>query len=352
VADAGLHHAVALIPWGWDFNPQLSCGSPPCTVVSDTTFPSAAGFTYTVTAKNDPIDPSPTNDANNLIILLSTALGPDSAKKEIQAYVNRSSGGFVPPGAIYLPANSATITFDSGTGFFITGNDTDYNGSPPASPKPAVYGVAPIHDSVGNQFKTALGSSRYNLVQGSGYSAGPPVSPSIITTSNVLDVNQIALNFYNYPGTVKYLDGLQLNCSSSSPCTLGTDLAPQITYIREGTKHVHLDGYVSGAGVLVVEGKTHLYGEFNFHGLVITVPLGLTGGTSSPDDDPDPVSLKNNAKIFGGLLMGPTNGNQRLGMRNSVKIYYSSRAMTMVNSLCSTCLPQPARVVAWLDKQN
>ena len=360
IADAGLQHALAVIPWAWNFNGQLNGGTSPGTLVSSTSFPSAgSGFSYTVTAKNDPADSGgATNDTNNIIILNSIAIGPSGAKKEVQAYVRRSSVSFTPPGALYLPASSATITFDTGTGFFITGNDTGYDGLPAPYPKPAIIGVATINDTVGNSFKTALGSSRYNLVQGSGYSAGPPINASIITTTNVFDVKQTALNFYNHPSAVKFLSGLNPSCPnplplprpSPDPCILGTDSSPQITYIREGSNHTHLNGYVNGSGVLVTEGTSHIYGDFNFHGLLVVVPLGVTGGTLSPPDDPEPLSMRNNAKVFGAVVRGPTNPTQTFDIQNSAKIYYSSQAITMVNSLCGSCIPQPARVFAWLDK--
>jgi len=198
-------------------------------------------------------------------------------------------------------------------------------------------------------FLFGLGPARFNLVQGAGYSTDP-LTPSVFTTSDVIDVNQIALNFYNHAGTVKDLDGEHKTCSSISPCVYGTDASPQITYIREGLNHIHLDGSVTGSGVLVTEGKTHLYGDFNFHGLVIGVKLGLTGGT-----DPGIVSsiyfeLKNNARIFGGVLLGPTNDSLGFGIKDNSNIYYSSDALTMANSLCGTCFPQAPRISVWLDK--
>ncbi len=358
VADAGLQHALANIekPFGWNFNAQLNCASPPCTIILQTPFTSDSAFSYTVTAENDPPDTvapgSPTNDTNNIIILNSTANGPNGATRQVRAYVKRSLVNFTPPGSLYLPASTATITFDGGTGFFITGNDTGYDGLPALSPKPAITGVAPINNTVRDSFKTTLGSSRYNLVRGAGYIAAPIVSPSVITTTadKVYDVNQIALNFYNHPSAVKYLNGQNISCTSSNPCVFGTAANPQITYIREGSSHTHLDGYVTGSGVLVSEGTTHLYGNFEFHGLVISVNLGLTGGTASPPDDPDPLSMRNNAKIFGAVLRGPTNYPQTFDMRNNAKIYYSSQAIAVVNNLCGTCVPQPSRIYAWVDK--
>ena len=93
VADAGLQHAVALIPWVWDFDNQLNCGLPPCTLVSNPSFPEGSGFSYTVTAQNDVPDinngGSPTDDTNNLFILTSRAGGPAGATRTVEAYVRR-----------------------------------------------------------------------------------------------------------------------------------------------------------------------------------------------------------------------------------------------------------------------
>lgn len=356
-ADAGLQHAWANIetPFGWNFNALLNCASPPCTIISQTPFPSGSAFSYTVTAENDPPDTispgSPTNDTNNIIILNSTANGPNGTKKQVQAYVKRSLVSFTSPGSLYLPASSATITL-TGTNFLITGNDTNYDGTPATNPKPAITGAAPINNTVRDAFKSALGSSRYNQVQGQGYDGSTsPVTPSVITTNNVFDVNKIGLNFYNQPSAVKYLNGLEwtsANCPSRDPCTLGTNAAPQITYIKEVTAtHIHLTGYIKGSGVLIVEGgKTHLGGNFNFNGLVVGIQINPVSASGEGHS----FFFEDDAKIFGALIMGPTNGTQVLRMSNNAKIYYSSQALTMANNLCGTCLAQPSRVFAWLDK--
>lgn len=370
-ADSGLQHALTLIGSGYDFNAQLNGGDPPGTVVLQTYFPSGSGFSYTVTARNDETDlnngGSATHDKNNTVILNSTATGPGGTKRAVEAYVKRSIVSFAPPGALYLPANSATIRFDGSNTFFITGNDTDYNGSSAPSPKPSTAGVAVIYDAVRGAVRSALGSNHYSQVQGSGYVAGPTVTPSVIVTGNIFSVNQTALNFYNHPNAVKFLDGFRPVCPLNlslprpipDPCILGTDSSPQFTYVRESTtEHIHLEGYVKGSGVLVIEGKAHIYGDFEFHGLVIHVSLGLTGGSASALLDLDelvdgvsPFSMRNNAKIFGAILKGPTDQPQHFEMRNSSKIYYSSRGLSLVNTEnWGSLVPQPPRVFAWLDK--
>lgn len=356
VADAGLHHALALITSGYDFDSQLTaCGTPPCTIVSNFTFPAGSGFTYTVTVQNDQEDiangGSATDDKNNILVLTSTANGPAASKRNVQAYVGRSAIGFNPPAALYALGDTMTATFPAGSGFFITGNDTAYNGSPASSPKSAIHGIATTSQTNADSFTDALTSTRYDLVQGKGYSDGPPVVTSVFSTTEILDVSQIALQFKNN-AFLSYLDGLtytSTDCPSSSPCTLGTDASPQITYIKEGANHIHFDGHVTGSGVLVIEGDAHIYGDFTFHGLIVNIQGDYGEGFGFPDDT-EPFSLKGNAKIFGGVLIGPATGDQRFYMEGNTGIYYSRDALILANSVCGSCLPQPPRISAWLDK--
>ena len=357
-ADAGLQHALAVISLGSNFNTNLNCGTPPCTVVSQTSFPSGSNFSYTVTGQNDnPADSGgATSDTNNTIILNSTAYGPDNTQmKQVQAYVKRSLLSYTPPGALYFPASTATITL-GGTSFFITGNDTGYDGFA-ASPPKEITGLAAINNTVRDGFKPALGASRYNLVRGLGYVAFVNPSVTTITSDNVFDVNQIALNFYNHPDAVKFLDGLQntpTSCPSPlptprpspDPCTLGSDSLPQITYVRRNTTDISIGGYVTGSGVLVTEGNVTIQDNFNFHGLVVSVDPGLTWGTVGQHN----FIVKDNAKVFGELLLGPTDGLQNFTMSGNAKIYYSSQAIAAVDSRWGTLLPKPPRLFAWLDK--
>ncbi len=363
VADAGLAHAMALLGSGSDFDSHLNCGTPPCTLLASTTFPPGSDFTYTVTVENDSADingaGTATDDTDNLVVLVSTANGPNDTKRQVQAYINRSLVNFTSPGAVYLPASSVNVDFSTANdpGMFITGEDTSYTDSDSdgwadstgAGTATAAKGVATISEPVKNSFISALGFSLPSLVQGDGYSADP-LTPSVFTTTDQIDVNQIALNFFNNGSAVKDLDGEHKTCSSGSPCVYGTDASPQITYIREGADHIHLDGYVTGSGVLVTEGKVHLYGNFEFHGLVIAVKEGLTAGTDPGTVTADYFSLRDNARIFGGILLGPKNSALGFELQNNAKIYYNSDAIKAAEGLCGECFPQPPSVSAWIDK--
>ena len=369
VAEAGLHHALTVIPWGNNFNKQIDCPSPPCVLVPNTSFPSTPGFSYTVTAKNDPIDPNSTKDTNNLIILNSTAYGPDGAKATIEAYVGRSQAGFTPPAVTYINASSAAPTTDSSNSsannFFdiddfmrTIGNDTNAGNLLTTSddtqgPKAALRGIATISDSITNALKNQYNSSIHQVL-------GLGAQPSIETSGDLLDVKKMADEFSDQAGVVSSSSGLttdSVTCPTSlpqprpnpDPCVLGTSSAPKITYIREpsSTNYSTLRGNVTGYGVVVLEGRFILGGDFKFSGLLV----------HKKTESSHEISIEDNAWVYGGILFGSYDENDgqgkkaRFGIKDNVRIYYSSQAISMVNNLCSSCLLLPARIIAWREVQ-
>lgn len=358
VADAGLQHALALIPVGSDFNGELGCGTPPCTLVPNFSFPTGSGFSYTVTAVNDPGDGGgPTSDTNDTILLASTAGGPAGAKKTVEAYVHRSVIAFTPPAGLYINASSATSYdnefFDSNDGIHIWGDDINpVNILDPnddvAGTEASIPGLTTTSDAVTNalinEFSTSTGS---HLI------LGQAANPSISTTSELIDVIQLADGLANHATTVKYLDGLTTSsnaatcsspcqlCTGASPCNFGTSASPQITYIKDSiSSSTLLNGYVRGHGILVVEGRTTIGGNFNFNGLVI----------HKKSDSTHYISFEDSAWVYGGVLFGSYNGNVKFTVEDYSRIKYSSLAIDMVNNNFSALIPRPARVFAWQDK--
>ena len=361
VADAGLQHALALIPAGYDFNDELDCnppGPPPCVIVSNSSFPSGSAFSYTVTARNDPLDGGgATNDTNETILVASTAQGPGGTLKTVEAYVRRSVNPFTAPSALYVNASSATsydsLFFDDDDSIAVIGDDTNAGDlldpwDDTAGPKPSELALATTSAAVTSALQNELNTWGWlHYILGSGG------DPSLGTTTNFIDINQVADKFINHSGTVKYLDGLVTSsnsatcstpcqlCTSASPCQLGTSASPQITYIKDSisTSSV-LRGHVRGHGVLVVEGRTTIGGDFRFNGLVI----------HKRSDSSHYVSLENSAWIYGGVLIGAYNGEAKFTVEDFVQLFYSSQALSMVETNWGSILPGPARVFAWQDK--
>jgi len=364
VADAGLQHALALIPWLWDFNAQLGCGSPPCTLVPDASFPAGSGFSYTVTARNNSDGGGASNDTDKVIVLTSQSSGPGSSRRSVEAYIRRSVAAFAPPGALYVNAASASPVADSSNPsaeyFFdydnnvrVIGNDTNTNGTP--GPNGPVWGVAATNSAVTDALTAEYtgqypgGSTGMQLHDVMYTAQGVDVEPAIDTVSDVLDIDAIAANFFGQGGTVKYLNGLTTDataCPSSNPCQLGTSAAPQITYIKEtyDTDLTILKGYVTGYGVLVFEGRPIIAENFKFYGLIVHQ---RSNGSAS-------ISFEDSANVYGGVLLGSYDEGDgkkaRFGLKDNVRLYYSSQALAAVDSNWGTLLPKPPRVFAWLDK--
>ena len=357
VADAGLQHALALIATGYDFDGQLSCGTPPCEVVYNPSFPAGSNFSYRVTAENDVANDttgSATDDENNIILLTSKAEGPAATTKTVSAYVRRSLNQFKPPSAVYVNGTSASphdsYFFDNDNSVVIVGDDTNPGNiqdpwDDSAGSESSITAVAATSAAVTNALLNEHSTwGHLHYFQGEGG------DPSIGTTFDVIDVEAVAQNFINQGSTVKYLNGLVTDsscsspcqvCSSGSPCNFGTVASPQITYIKDSTtSSTVLDGYVNGYGVLVVEGRTTIGGNFRFNGLVIHKKAASDHY----------VSFEENAWVYGGVLFGSYDDNVKFTIEDYSRIFYSSQALGMVDSHWGMLLPRPARVFGWLDK--
>ena len=362
IADAGIQHARAVIPIAGDFDALLKgdvsafpCGTP-CNGSSNkpTLTGSLAGSTYSVVVMDDDDGGSGNayiDDTNKIVVLISTAKGPNNSQRSIVAYIQKVNNN-APPGAVYIPGDIDTQPkFKTKGSFFITGDDTSYTDDGPdgwadilsAGPEPSVLGIALGDAKLSSKFVSSLNDSERALVQGEGYDGSTtPATPSIAIPSTTVDVTAIA-NFYRdqispSAGCPPWCNnGLRWDantpCDDSNPCTLGTDSAPQVTYIRlAGKQHAHLSGKISGAGVLILEGKGHIQGDFEFHGIVISVaPGSLEEGGVDPDEDVK-FSLKNNAKIFGSVILGPNQDKLQFDIKDNARIYYSSQALNMVYS--------------------
>lgn len=358
-ADAGIQHALSTIAAGTTFSYSTSTASP-SSVVPGTSF---NGYTYTVTATND----AASTGGNSRAILISSATGPNSSNRKVRAYVGRSSATWAPPGTIYIPGGSSSdADFNTSGTFFVTGTDTSYSAdsnndgradSTSAGPNSAIYGVAPLYDSMVTEFINSLTSTEKSRVQGLGYDATTsPVTPSVFKTSTSFSVTDLATGFKNQAGAVQYLSGLNrssTDCPTPPPvpmsasCVFGTDAAPQITYIKADTGTIKFDtgSTVVGSGVLILDGRANVFGNFEFHGLVISLAPGPRGDET--DEANIKLKLKNTARIFGSVLLGPTGDQLKFDIKDTAAVYYSSQALNLVQTLWGSLLPQPAKLIAW-----
>ncbi len=361
VADAGLHHAMAVFSTGYDFDSILSCGSQECTIADASgaisNRPFASGFSYTVSAQNDPGDAGgQTDDTNNTILVISQSFGPAGVTDTVEAYVKGSASLLSSPPGLYVSGSSATphddLFFDDDDSMAIVGHDTNPGNildpwDDTAGPQASQLAVATTSDAVTSALQAEHSTWGYlHTFMGQGS------APSIGTSTNIIDVDELADNFINNGNTVKYdQDGLVTSgsscaspcqvCTSASPCVFGNSSMPQITYIKDSaTSNTVLDGHVRGHGVLVVEGRATIKGDFRFNGLVI----------HKKTDPAHFISFEGNAWVYGGVIIGSYNGEATFTIEDYARIFNSSQALNMVNSQWGSQIQGPARVIAWQDK--
>lgn len=339
LADAGVQHALSLVPVGVDFDSLLGT-----TVVNSTTLSSLPGFTYTVIVENDPADSGgSTDDVNGIAILTSTAQGPANTRKVVKAYVRRS----IPRGAIYIPGQADKIDTQITGNATANGYDTNLdNGAGSQSPVP---GIATTSDATTAEINPGGSASVVGM--------GP--SPSITTTQNV-DVNTITSSLVSLPHTTLAWGGSGSSFNTVSDVeegSIGTLAAPQMTVI---TGNVHFSGGPPencsptgsanctgrnfGAGVLIIQGDLQISGNFTFAGLVIVL-----GGTVSENPH---VEISGNGYIHGMLMLkestvvdGPS--DRELKMSGNATVKYSTQALQMVNNNWGNALP--AKLVSWKE---
>lgn len=339
VADAGIQHALAIIPVGLDFDSLLagSVSGFPLVGGKPTLTGSLSSYSYTVVAENDTSvsGETTTDDVNKIIILSSTATDPNGSKRVIRAYIGRSSV-WVPPGTIYIPGQPQNIrTGFSGANFQVSGNDTTVGGAVGSGSASPVPGIGTTVSGTTNEITGASGSlssSQYGQVTGQGS------SPSVITTTSTLNVQTVADNIVS-----QGVEGVNMQTLSAGNYTSGewgTSTVPKITRIT-GVGTTTLAGSLTGYGVVIVEGNVKIQGDFSFKGLLITQGKIDVKGNNDPGT----------ATLWGALLVkdggAPETTDANFTVGGSGKVYYSSQTLSVVTSNWGSTLPKAAKLIGW-----
>ncbi len=304
-ADAGVQHALAIIPNGTNFT-YSSLGT---SVVPTTAFPTpTSSYNYTVTATNNPPSTLP---STSTAILTSTANGPNNSRRVIRAYIGRSTATWTPPGAVYIPGPATNPDFQIHGTTTITGNDYNVDGTP--GPAAAVPGIATNSDATTQQVKNSI-TTPSNVTGAGG------TTPNVATTTSPLDINALANGFLALPHST--------TCTGP---TFGTFAAPQITYCTG----IQLENTTSGAGVLIVDGTLDIQDNFNFQGIII-----IRGGEVNIE-----LSSTTLSNIYGAILISPA--SPEIEIQGGGAIKYSSQALNKVAATWPNVLPTKAKLIAW-----
>lgn len=273
------------------------------------TMPGKPSVSYRVTVANDLVDPT------NFMLMVANGLAPEEASRAIRVRLQRS--GTFSPGAIYMPDPSATATFN-GNQFLVDGYDTDLSGAP--NTNDPVPGIGTFTASAANDVRGAISLAQEDNVIGLGgsesvlQSAGPSV-PRLET--------EIVPGILARPGIV-------MNPALTGNDTFGSIGAPQVTYF---TGDLAINGTMSGAGILIVDGAFRITGDADFAGLII-----VRGETEI-------TTFAGNATLLGALWTTAVD----LNVSGSASITYSSEALALANGIVGAedLLPQKVEAVSW-----
>ncbi len=190
-----------------------------------------------------------------------------------------------PPAALALDGPAAQFNpAPSSNNYFANGNDngaSGYTGPGACTPSgPSQVPAISTGDATGvSNVKGTIPTNRYGNYTGT--PGSPTATPSIIDAgsggtnqlsgawSSPAELNNLVSNLANAAD-------LSLSCGIGAPCSfpaagLGTDAAPQITYVN-GDFNM---GSNSGSGILVVTGTLNITGQSGFNGLILIIGQGV-----------------------------------------------------------------------------
>lgn len=273
--------------------------------------PGHSSITYSVSATADAGNPL------QRMALLSTGNSPRNARRQVRAHVTLD--GAFSPGAIYLPGNSVSTTFN-GNSFLVDGNDYNVGGglNPDGEDRP---GIGVLNGGNVPTVSGALNGIQLDNVIGLGG------FPSVLRTAGPTTAritNEIAPGILAIPGVVT-------NPTLNGNDIFGTLASPQITHF---TGDVTINGNVTGAGILIVDQGLRISGDMSFVGLIIV--RGTTQITS----------VLGNATVLGSLWTT----DLQLTVAGSAGVFYSSEALETMNAAFGgNVLPQGVAVQAWRE---
>jgi hypothetical protein len=282
---------------------------------SAVSMPGTNRCSYTVTPTADPLLPM------TFMSLTSTGIGPGGSSRTVASRL-RLTASFS-PGAIFLPDPDVAAQFN-GNAFLIDGNDTNLDGTPgPSAPVP---GIGTGTEEAAQNVLNELSNIQKDNVIGLGG------DESVLPASGGASVDRI--NDEIVPGILAQAGVVTNPLMLLGNALFGTTLLPQITHF---TSSITLNGTVSGAGILIVDGGLTVTGNMDFVGLII-----VRGATEI-----DLTDVSGNASILGALWTT----DLQVRVSGSASVTYSSQALDLANALGAATganlIPQSIQTVAW-----
>ncbi len=285
---------------------------------------------------NDDGDGDLSDDIDDRAILRSLGTAADGTNRTIEVLIAKPLR-FPVPAALTIVGEAAPgatgggpPSFYNGNAFTITGDDTfvgdqgNNAGQASGGDLPGIVstdaGTAQdIFDDLDDNNPTLSDNVTGNDEQAGAVELLPPGTVDEATLDTVIEAFLAGADLIIETGTQSSQGGTENWGTFAQPPALGD---PQITYIRDTDPAPNstftINGNVSGAGILVIEGNAEILGNFEFAGIIIIVGAGdVTFGGSG------------NQTLWGGLIVSPGagGGSVNFELGGSASIYYSSEAV-------------------------
>ncbi len=291
VAEAGLEHALAEIPAGSSFDAILAGPDRTLGTGDDGAFPFTEGPVADFPDAPFRYEVRVTKVGSALIRLVSQGQGVHGASKVLVALVTRSPIPFTPAALV------------------AEGDITALMGS-------ARFSLSGLDHRIGDPASQPTGSA----------AAIPAVAgPSAAGSS--LDLHACAT------AVARRSEGVTLSAPLADDATIGLRSAPQISVVPGD---LEVSGSLSGCGILVVRGTLHVTGRLAFTGLV----LAMGGVVFEPSS----------TVTVTGALWHAADTDERLDLRGSGFIVYSSQALAENDPAFPGLLPHAAVLTGWQEQ--
>ena len=319
VAEAGLAHAVAEIPPGQSFDLILLGPDGIKGTADDGVFPFAVGG-GTAAFPYPPYryDVQAVATGSNMLNIISRASGVNGSAKVVETLVMRSPLPFT-PAALY--AETANPNLNLSSSFQLSGLDHQAVFPPVAQPQPSA--ALPAISTPRPDAELALRNELSGTASGQITGAGD--APSV-STAQQLDLDTYAKSVASTPTAAVHAAG------SIDNATWGTTGAPQLSIVAGD---LQVTGRLTGCGVLIVKGALQVAGTVEFAGVVLVQGAALFEPASS-------VTVV-------GTLWQAASQDERLELRGSGIIAYSSNALSDLDRAFPGLLPHAVAVTGWRE---
>ncbi len=249
--------------------------------------------------------------------VLATAVS-DGERITVEKLVQTTDAFTVPEVGSLVVDPSVALDF-SGNAFFISGNDTNPDGSDgDGDDLPALMTEADPDDSGENlaALLSQVNERNYDQLEGAGG------YPSVGETTEA-DVNDLADTLFAF--------ATPLDSDTYRGADLGSWESQDFKFLGvEGD--LTLAGTTTGAGILVVDGSLDISGDFQYHGLIVVRgDLRFTGGGSE-------------VQVYGAIMVTDSfsavdrgeSDTAEITVNGTVDLYYSSQVVEAVQNAFQT----------------